>query len=135
MFKNIDLFNKRSTQITITFMLFAALDSFFQFPHGSWFIITGAMIYIGFHPWLVYRRAYMRLTGTLVGVAAVVIIWTIIHFNFRFAIIILLIAVWSLAFFVELPYNRFMIPITVFIDLTIQWTNTNQFFLEYTPRE
>ena len=131
MFKNIDLFTKRSTQITLTFMLFATLDTYFHIPHKVWFIITGAMIYVGFHPWLVHRRAYMRLTGTLVGVAAVIIVSTVIHFNFRFAIIILFFSVLTLVFFIDLPYNRFMISMTIFIDLIIEWGNTEQFFLEY----
>ncbi len=131
MSKNIDLLNKRFMQITIAFMVLVAIDQFFHLPHSAWLITAGTLIYTGLYSDQIFQRAYLRFTGTLVGVAAVVIVWSLVHFNFRFAIIFLLLSIWSMVFFIAVPVNRHMIAITIFVDLVVQWTNPGDFLLQY----
>ena len=131
MFKSIDLYTKRYWQITMAFMIFAFIDQVFHIPHSSWVIITGAMLYSGFNPGTVLKRGYLRFLGTIVGVAAINIMWHFIHWDFRLATIFLIIICWGITFFVALPYNRYMIIVTLFSDGIIQWADTSGFNIEF----
>lgn len=131
MFKNIDLFTKRYLQITMVFMLFSFIQQFFHIPHDSWIIITSAMIYSGFNPGTVLKRAYMRFSGTILGVAAITIAWYFMHFDYRLAFIFLVLICWAIVFFMGLPYNRYMIVVTLFSDILIQWDNSNKFNIQF----
>lgn len=131
MFKNIDIFNVRATQITFAFMLIIGIEHFFHIPHGVWFVTTSCMVFSAIHPGLVFKGAYLRLVGTLLGLGVIVLIWLVIHINFRFVIIILFFSMWALIFFIALPPNRYMVTIVMVSDLIIEWTNTNDFFFQY----
>ncbi|MES2204981.1 MAG: FUSC family protein, partial [Pseudomonadota bacterium] len=130
MFKALDLYDKRCAQITITFMIFAAMQLFLHVPHSSWLIITGAMIYSGFNPGTVIKRAYLRLYGTIVGIAAVMIVWHFMHWDYRLATLFyVLIVGWTL-FLCMLPYHLFVIMLTLLSDIILQWGNPNNFHIE-----
>lgn len=131
MFKNIDIFDVRATQVTVAFMVIASIERFFHIPHGIWFITTSSMVYSALHPGLVFKSVFLRLIGVLLGVAAILPIWAVIHINFRFAIIILFFTMWALVFFIALPFNRYMMTIVMFSDLIFEWTNPSNFFLQY----
>lgn len=130
MFDHITLFTKRYLQITMVFILFTTLQLFFNFPHDSWIIITSALLYSGFNPGTVLKRAYLRFSGTVIGIAAVTIVWHIIHFDYRLEIIFLVVICWATVFFTGLPYNRFMIIVTLLSDITLEFNNPKHFELQ-----
>jgi hypothetical protein len=128
---SIDLFTKRYLQITFMFMLFSWIYEYAHIPHASWIVITGASIYSGFDPSAVLKRAYMRFSGTVVGIAAVVILWHLIHFDYRSLIFFLVFIAWGMVFFQGLPYRRFMIMTTLFSDLINETSNSDYFYIQY----
>ena len=130
MFKKLDLFTIRSLQISMAFILFVFVEKFFNIPHSIWIIMTGTMVYTGFHPGTVVKRAYLRLTGTIVGVAAVGIMWHFIHIDYRLIFILFALLVWINAFFLLLPYNRFIICFTLFSDIIFELSNSDSFYLQ-----
>ena len=131
MFKNIDLFTRRYWQITTVFMLFTFIQKFFHIPHDSWIIITSAMVYSGFNPGTVLKRAYLRFIGTITGIAAVLLVWHLMHLDYRLEITFFMIICFGLAFFAALPYNRYMIIVTMFSDILVESNNPNNFFINY----
>lgn len=131
MSKHIDLLTTRCLQITFAFMLFAAIDQFCHIPHPAWIIITGALIYAGFDPTTVLKRAYHRFIGTITGIAAVVIMAFLIHLDFRLGIFFLVFVTWAMSFTRLLPYHLFMIPATMFSDLVSEISNSSVFLLQF----
>lgn len=127
----LDLFTKRYLQITMAFMLFVFVQYFFNIPHSIWIIITGAMVYSGFHAGTVIKRAYLRLTGTIIGIAAVGIVWHFLHLDFRLAIPYFIFIIWASIFFQLLPYNHFIIIVTLLSDIIVELPNTANFNLQY----
>lgn len=127
----LDLFTRRYLQITMAFMLFVFVQNFFNIPHSIWIIITGAMVYSGFHAGTVVKRAYLRLTGTIIGVAAVGIVWHFLHLDYRLAIPYFIIIIWSCIFFQLLPYDQFIIIVTLLSDILVELPNTANFNLQY----
>ncbi len=131
MLKTVDLFTRRYWQIAMVFMLFTFIQQFFHIPHDSWIIITSALIYSGFHPGTVLKRAHQRFAGTITGIAAVILIWHLMHLDYRLALIFFILICWALAFFAALPYNRYMIIVTMFSDILVEWNNPSDFLVEY----
>ncbi len=131
MFKNIDLFTRRYWQITIALMFFVFIQRYFHIPHDEWIIITSGMIYIGFDPGIVLKRAYLRFYGTIAGVAAVSISWYFIHLDYRLATIFLVLLAPFATFIAKLPYNYYVIVITIFSDTLIQIFNPIDFHPEF----
>jgi hypothetical protein len=129
--KKLDLFTRRYFQITMAFMVFVFVQNFFNIPHSIWIIITGAMVYSGFHAGTVVKRAYLRLNGTIIGIAAVGIIWHFLHLDYRLAIPYFVFIVWGCVFFQLLPYNRFIIIVTLLSDILVELPNTANFNLQY----
>ncbi len=127
----LDLFTKRYLQITMAFMLFVFVQNFFNIPHSIWIIITGAMVYSGFHAGTVVKRAYLRLNGTIIGVAAVGIIWHFLHLDYRLAISYFVIIIWAAIFFQLWPYDKFIIIVTLLSDILVELPNTANFNLQY----
>lgn len=131
MFKTVDLYTKRYWQITMTFMLFVFVERFFHIPHAIWIVVTGSVLYSGFNPGTVLKRAYLRFYGTIIGVAAVTIVWHILHIDYRLATLFYILIVSWAVFCIALPYHLFVILATVFSDIAIQWGNPDNFSLEY----
>lgn len=129
--KTLDLFTRRYTQITMAFMLFVFVQNFFRIPHSIWIIISGTMIYSGFQPGTVIKRAYLRFTGTFIGVAAVGLMWHLLYLDYRLALPCFLAIIWGCVFFVLLPYNQFIIIVTLLSDILIELPNTEHFYLQY----
>ena len=130
MFKAIDLYDKRCAQITITFMIFVAMQLFLHIPYSAWLVITGSMIYSGFNPGTVIKRAYLRLYGTIVGIAAVMIVSHYIHWDFRLVTLFYVLIVGGTLFLCALPYHQFVILLTLFSDIILQWSNPSDFHIE-----
>ena len=131
MLRHLDLLDIRYLQITLAMLIFAAIDKFAHIPHSSWIVISGIMVYNGFNPGTVIKRAYLRFIGTIIGVAAVAIIWYLIHLNYRLLIPGTILIMWAMMYFAALPYNRFMIIATIFSDIILEWSNTATFSLQY----
>lgn len=127
----LDLFTKRFIQITFVFVFFAYVDQYWHIPHSSWIIITSALIYSGFDSGAVINRAYLRFTGTIVGIAFVVIVWQCVHLDYRTLEFFLAFLSWSLVFFVAIPYDRFMILATLVSDLALEVSNSSDFLLQF----
>lgn len=131
MLKTVDLYTQRYWQITVTFMLFSFIERFFHIPHAIWIVVTGSVLYSGFNPGTVLKRAYLRFYGTIIGIAAVTIVWHIIHIDYRLATLFYVLIISWAVFFIALPYHLFVILATVFSDIAIQWSNPDSFSLEY----
>lgn len=131
MFQNIDLFTYRYMQITICYMLFAAIVVFMHIPHSIWIILTGSMLYSGFHPGTIIKRSFLRLKGTIIGIAAAFIFWHIIHIDYRLANLSIPIIFALLCFYRNLSYDKVMIIMTVMAVILIQATNTSSFHLSF----
>lgn len=131
MFNSIDIFTRRYLQITTAFMIFVFIEQYFHIPHAVWIVITGSIIYAGFNPGTVLKRAYWRFSGTLTGVCAVAIMWYIIHLDYRTAIIFAALIAFAMVFFLALPYNYYMIIATLSSDIAVEWGNSGHFSLQY----
>lgn len=131
MFKNIDVLTKRYLQITMTYMLFEFVVQFFHVPHPVWIMVTGATIYVGFNPGTVLKRAYLRFGGTITGICAMAIMWHFIHLDYRLAVIFAVLIGFGMVFFMALPYNLFVILGTLNSDIAVEWSNTNNFSLQF----
>lgn len=131
MFKPLDVFTRRYLQITTAFMLFVFIEQYFHIPHAVWIVITGATIYAGFNPGTVLKRAYWRFSGTLTGVCAVAIMWYIIHWDYRTAIVFAVLICFAMVFFLGIPYNYYMIIATLSSDIAVEWGNSGHFSLQY----
>ena len=127
----INLYTSRVMQITFIFMFLACLDQYGHFPHSAWIIVTGTMIYAGFDPGTVLKRAYLRVYGTIIGIAAVVIIWHAIHFDYRLYIFFLVLIMWAIVFSQSFSYQYFVVFATIFADLSVEAANSNVFQLRY----
>lgn len=131
MFQNLDLFTYRYLQISICYMIFAAIVVFAHIPHSIWIILTGSMLYSGFHPGTIIKRSYLRVKGTFIGIAAAFIFWHIVHIDYRLSIISIPIIFSLLCFFRNLSYDRVMIIMTVLAVILIQTTNSSSFHLDF----
>lgn len=112
-------------------MIFVFMQRVFHIPHDEWVIITSAMIYAGFNTGMVLKRAYLRFVGTLVGVAAVSIVWYFMHLDYRLAVIFLVVIASLITFAARLPYNKYVIIVTLFSDTLIQILNPLNFHPEF----
>lgn len=131
MFKNIDIFTERYIQIIFVLMLVQTMYQYMHIPHSTWLITAICSIYAGFDPNTVQKKAYMRVKGTFVGIAVVVILWYFIHFDYR--VLIILITLWPLLLilFTNLPYSKLVILNTAFSDMCVEWSNSTSFSLSY----
>lgn len=129
--KTVNVYTKRYGQITMTFMLFSFIEQFFFIEHAAWIVITGAVIYAGFNPGTVLKRAYHRLSGTVLGIVAVAIAWHIMHADHRLATLFYVLILTSAIFLCALPYNRLAILLTLLSDIVMQWGDPSDFYLEY----
>ncbi len=131
MFKNVDIYTQRYIQIVIVLMIIQAIYQYMHIPHNSWLITASCAIYGGFNSSTVLKKAYLRIQGTLVGIAMVVIMWHIIHFDYR--LLIMVTTSWMILwiFFSQLPYNRIVIFTTTFADISVEWSNSDTFNLSY----
>lgn len=120
-----DSYTQRSFQVAITFMIFAMMERFLHIPYASWIIFLSGVIYIGFNSGTVIKRAGLLLTGSSVGVAAVLIVRHFLYWDFRLASIFLVTIIGLTIFFCALPYNRFVIWVTLFSDFILQWGDSS----------
>lgn len=131
MFKTLDVLTKRYLQITTAIMLFVVVEQFLHIPHSIWIVITGATIYAGFNPGTVLKRSYLRFTGTVTGVCAMALMWHVIHWDYRTAVIFAVLICWAMVFFIALPYNVYMIVVTLSSDIAVEWSNSGHFTLQF----
>ncbi len=131
MFKSLDLYTQRYIQIVIVVVIAQSIYQFSHLPHAVWVLVTITSVYSGFHATDVIKRANRRVYGTILGVAAVAIIWHLIHWDFRLLIIITTLLVGAMVFFSQIPYQYFVIFSTVFSDITTEWSNSSNFNLMY----
>ncbi len=131
MFKKVDIYTQRYMQITLAYMLFVTIDEGFNLPHSSWIVITGCMIYVGFNPGTVLKRAYLRLPGTIIGICAMSLMWYVIHFDYRLAIFFMVGIAWAMVYCFGMRYNYYVIVTTLFSDIGIEWSNSAAFSLQY----
>lgn len=129
--KTLNLYQSRVLQITFVFMFLACIDQYGHVPHSSWVIVTGCMIYAGFDPGTVLKRAYLRIVGTIVGIASVVIVWHTIHIDYRLDIFFLVLVMWAIVFSQSLSYQYFVLFATIFADLSVETVNSSVFQLRY----
>ena len=131
MFKNLDIYTQRYLQISVAYMLFVAIEQGFNLPHASWIVITGCMIYVGFNPGTVLKRSYLRLPGTFIGICAMSIMFYIIHFDYRTAILFMVFIAWAMVYCFAMRYNYYIIVTTLFSDIGIEWSNSSSFAMQY----
>ncbi len=131
MFKNLDLYTQRYIQIVIIIVIAQSIYQFSHLPHSTWVLITIVSIYSGFHTTDVIKRAYLRLYGTIVGIALVAIIWHLVHSDFRLLLIFTTLLVPAMVFYSALPYQHYVILATAFSDITTEWSNSANFNLIY----
>ena len=131
MSKTLDLYTHRLLQITLVFVILAWLDQYGHIPYSSWIIVTGAVIYAGFDAGTVLRRAYLRMLGTIIGIAAVAIVWHVVHFDYRLYIFFVVLITWMMIFSQILFYQNFVICATLFADLSVETSNSSAFLLPY----
>lgn len=131
MFKNLDIYTRRYLQIALAYMLFVVIEQGFNLPHSSWIVIIGSMIYIGFNPGTVLKRAYLRLPGTFLGICAMSLMWYVIHFDYRMAIFFMVFIAWAMVYCFGMRYYYYQIIATLFSDIGIEWSNSSTFSLQY----
>ena len=130
MFKGLDLFTQRYIQIVMVMMLIQAIYQFGHVPHSSW-LITASAIYSGFDPGSVLKRASGRIYGTFAGIALVTIIWYLVHFDYRWLILLTCLMVFIISYGSLLPYSIATIVNTAFSDVSMEWSNSDTFNLQY----
>lgn len=131
MFKNLDLYTQRYIQIVIMIVLAQAIYLYSNIPHSVWIVTSIGSLYSGFNPSEVVKRAYHRIIGTLAGIALVVIIWYLVHWDYRLLIIFTTLGFPLLVFCGQLPYHKSVILATVFADLMVEWSNSSSFPIYY----
>lgn len=131
MFKDIDLYTQRYIQIVIMCIIAQTMYLYSNIPHNSWIVISVCGIYSGFNPGAVIKKAYHRLIGTFAGIAMVVIIWHLIHLDYRLLIVFTTLLIPLFVYFSQVPYNRFVILATVFSDIMMEWSNSDSFSIYY----
>lgn len=131
MFKNLDLYTQRYLQIIIVVLIIQSIYQYMQIPHSQWMITSIASIYARFTPGQSIQRAIGRVTGTFLGVAAVTIVWYMIHWNYNLFIIMATICLPIMVFINQLPYSQTIILNTVLSDLGTEYANSASMTLRY----
>ena len=131
MFSSLDLYTRRYIQIVFMCMLGQTIYLYSNIPHNIWIVISVCTVYSGFNAGTVIKRAYYRLVGSIAGVSLVVIVWHLIHLDYRLLIILTILLIGVMVFCITLPYNRFIIISTVFSDITMEWSNSSSFSIYY----
>ena len=131
MFKDVDLYTQRYIQIVLMCIVAQTIYLYSNIPHSIWIVISVCGVYGGFSSGAVIKKAYHRLTGTVTGIALVVIIWHLIHWDYRLLLVLTTLWIPLFVFFILIPYNRFVILATAFSDIMSEWSNSSSFSVYY----